>query len=209
MRAIRVLTAIATLAVAASPMARAADTQQCRAEEGLRQELVSLRQEGKTGDEATQVIAKQLMAQNPPALGLALYLEPLALEVFLLGNSPSRIVADCYRDASDRPAEIGPAALTADQRGAIGDHVRECWTRDPNHPDFAQMHVMLQVTTDAAGVARVAKVAGDDQARLGDPVFHAFAERAVRAVLDPQCANLPLPQTMLGNASVVTFRFSP
>ena len=36
-----------------------------------------------------------------------------------------------------------------------------------------------------------------------------FSERAVRAVLDPQCANLPLPQNMLGKTNVLTFRFSP
>jgi hypothetical protein len=36
-----------------------------------------------------------------------------------------------------------------------------------------------------------------------------FAERAVRAVLDPNCANLPLPQNMLGQTRVFTFRFRP
>ena len=46
-------------------------------------------------------------------------------------------------------------------------------------------------------------------ARLSDPVYRAFAERAVRAVLDPHCANLPLPQSMMGKINVLTFRFSP
>jgi hypothetical protein len=31
----------------------------------------------------------------------------------------------------------------------------------------------------------------------------------VRAVLDPQCANLPLPRALLGQNRVFTFRFSP
>jgi hypothetical protein len=101
------------------------------------------------------------------------------------------------------------AALSADQRGAIGDHVRACWTYDPGAIGVDQMRVLLQVTTDANGVARLAEVTGDDQSRLGDPVFRAFAERAVRAVLDPQCANLPLPGSMLGKVNVLTFRFSP
>jgi hypothetical protein len=47
-------------------------------------------------------------------------------------------------------------------------------------------------------VARVGEVAGNDQARLADPVFRAFAEWVWLAVLDPRCANLPLPQTLLG-----------
>jgi hypothetical protein len=71
------------------------------------------------------------------------------------------------------------------------------------------MRVLLTVTTDASGTARVADVAPDDIGRMSDPVFRAFAERARRAVLNPQCANLPLPQQMLGSAHTFTFRFSP
>ncbi len=56
---------------------------------------------------------------------------------------------------------------------------------------------------------RLAVVAGSDEARLADPVFRAFAERPGRAVLDPRCADLPLPETMLGRTDVLTFRFSP
>jgi hypothetical protein len=102
------------------------------------------------------------------------------------------------------------AALTADQRGAIGDHVRECWTIDRGALGVDKMQVMLQVTTDQAGVARMAEVAGDDRGRIAsDPVFRAFAERARRAVLDPHCASLPLPPGMMGKVNVLTFRFSP
>jgi len=55
----------------------------------------------------------------------------------------------------------------------------------------------------------LAKVTGGDVARLRDPVFRAFAERAIRAVLDPRCASLPLPRNMLGQPRTLTFRFSP
>jgi neural Wiskott-Aldrich syndrome protein len=69
---------------------------------------------------------------------------------------------------------------------------------------------MLKVTTDASGTARLAQVAPSDQGRAaGDPVFRAFAERAVRAVLDPACSNLPLPKSMMGANQTFTFRFSP
>ena len=101
------------------------------------------------------------------------------------------------------------AALSSDQRGAIGDHVRECWTYDPGALGVDTLQVLLTVTTDAAGVARSAVVADADVARLADPVFRAFAERARRAVLDPRCANLPLPPTLMGRTNVLTFRFSP
>jgi outer membrane biosynthesis protein TonB len=101
------------------------------------------------------------------------------------------------------------AALSADQRGAIGDAVRRCWTYDPGAKDVDQMRVLLTVTTDENGTARLAQVAPDDQGKLGNPVFRAFAERAIRAVLSPTCANLPLPRTSLGRTNVLTFRFSP
>ena len=69
------------------------------------------------------------------------------------------------------------------------------------------MQVMLTVRTDETGVARLAAVAPSDMGKLTDPVFRAFAERAVRAVLSAQCANLPLPRTMLGQSQTLTFRF--
>jgi hypothetical protein len=101
------------------------------------------------------------------------------------------------------------AALSVAQRGQIGDHVRECWTKDAGALDIEKQRVMLTVTTDATGVVRKAEVAGDDIGRLGDPRFRAFADRAVRAVMDVRCANLPLPHAMLGKVNVLTFRFSP
>ena len=101
------------------------------------------------------------------------------------------------------------AALSADQRGAIGDHVRACWTYDAGALGVETMQVLLTVTTDPAGVVRLAVVAGSDEARLADPVFRAFAERARRAVLDPRCASLPLPANLLGRTNVLTFRFRP
>jgi TonB family protein len=102
-----------------------------------------------------------------------------------------------------------PAVLSAAQRGAIGDHVRGCWTFDPGALGVEQMQVLLTVTTDAAGVARAAVVAGPDEPRLSDPIFREFAERARRAVLDPRCADMPLPPNLTGKTNVLTFRFSP
>ncbi len=87
--------------------------------------------------------------------------------------------------------------------------MRRCWTYDPGAKGVDQMRVMLKVTTDANGVVRQATIAPDDQGRMGDPVFRAFAERAVRAVLSPQCANLPLPQNLLGQPQQLHIPFQP
>ena len=101
------------------------------------------------------------------------------------------------------------AALSADQRGAIGDHVRECWTYDPGALGVDQMQVLLTVTTDASGVARLAEVAGADVGRLSDPVFRAL-RRAGEAL---QCSIRTAPICrcrggQLGKPSVLTFRLS-
>jgi neural Wiskott-Aldrich syndrome protein len=125
---------------------------------------------------------------------------PRALPNPLQGGAPN---------GGGNPLGNDTAALSADERGAIGDHVRACWTYDPGAPGVDQMQVLLTVTTDGSGVARVAMVAPPDVSRLSDPVFRAFAERARRAVLDPRCADLPLPPRLLGKSNELTFRFRP
>jgi hypothetical protein len=108
------------------------------------------------------------------------------------------------------PNSDDTSALSASQRGAIGDFVRRCWSTDPGMLDLDKMEVLLTVTTDGGGVVRRAVVAQDDVGRVsGNPRLRVFSERAVRAVLDPNCANLPLPQPMLGQTRVFTFRFRP
>jgi hypothetical protein len=99
--------------------------------------------------------------------------------------------------------------LTAAQRGAIGDKVRECWTKDAGALDLDKMSVQLIVTVDASGTARDAEVGPEDAGRLGDPRFRAFAERARRAVLSPRCSNLPIPPGDLGGQQKLYFRFKP
>jgi hypothetical protein len=98
--------------------------------------------------------------------------------------------------------------LSSEQRGAIGDHIRECWTKDANAAGPTNRSMTLKVTVDANNIARTAEVFGEDIGRLGDAGVRAFAERARRAVLDPRCANLPLPAALLGKVNILTIRFS-
>jgi len=108
------------------------------------------------------------------------------------------------------PQSDDTSALTAAQRGAIGDFVRRCWSTDPGMLDLDKMEVLLTVTTDGGGVVRRANVAEEDVGRVGSNMrLRVFSERAVRAVMDPNCANLPLPQSMLGQVRTFTFRFRP
>ncbi len=81
------------------------------------------------------------------------------------------------------------AQLSSAARGAIGDRIRECWTRDTGALDYDKMSAHLQITTDAGGVIRDARVT---QAGAS-PAARAFAERAVRAALRRPMRALPLP----------------
>jgi neural Wiskott-Aldrich syndrome protein len=108
------------------------------------------------------------------------------------------------------PKSNDTAALSASQRGQIGNYVRRCWTYDPGAVGVNQFQVLLDITTDASGVVRVANIAPSDKARVdANPMLRAFAERAVNAVLDPRCATLPLPPALLGAPRHLEFRFSP
>ncbi len=107
------------------------------------------------------------------------------------------------------PQGDATSQLTGDQRGAIGEAVRRCWTYDSGALGADKIRVLLTVTVDEAGVARRAIVTGDDAGRMDDPRFRAFAERAVRAVLDAQCANLPLAQDHAGAADHADFPLQP
>ena len=76
--------------------------------------------------------------------------------------------------------------------------------------DLDKMEVLLTVTTDASGVVRRADVAPQDEGRVNSNMrLRVFSERARRAVMDPNCANLPLPPNMLGQVRTFTFRFRP
>ncbi len=109
------------------------------------------------------------------------------------------------------PAGSDTAQLSKGQIGAIGEQVRECWTYDSGALGADKFAVRLKVTTDPAGVARMAVVAGEDVGRMSDPRFRAFAERAVRAVRDPRCANFAknMPTTLLGENRTFDFLFKP
>jgi hypothetical protein len=147
--------------------------------------------ENSSAMEATLLRLRQMQHQNEP---------PHARPNPRAGGQP---------DSGGNPASNDTDALSAAERGAIGAHVRECWTKDSGAMNIDKLSVVLNVVTDATGTARVANVADEDRGKLSDPVFQSFAERAIRAVEDVRCATLPLPKQMLGKVNTLKFRFSP
>ena len=61
----------------------------------------------------------------------------------------------------------------------------------------------------ADGIVRLAEVNDRDRTKLRDPTFRAFAERAMHAVRDPKCSNLPLPERDRGAIGSLHVTFKP
>ncbi len=101
------------------------------------------------------------------------------------------------------------SGLTGADRDAIGAHVRPCWNIDAGAPGVQNFNIELLVTTDATGTVREAVVAPQDQAKLSDPLQAAYANDAINAVMNYQCATLPLPSYMLGKNQTFLFDFTP
>jgi hypothetical protein len=112
-------------------------------------------------------------------------------------------------NAGGDPNSTSNALLSAADRDAIGNHVRPCWDIDGGAENINQLSVLLQVTTDTTGTVRQAQVAPADQDKMTDGTFAAFANRAIDAVMNVQCATLPLPPNMMGKIQTFTFHFSP
>ena len=102
-------------------------------------------------------------------------------------------------------------ALSDNQRKQIGAEVRRCYSEDTAARDYGTYEAKMIVTIDANGEARDAQLYPDDMARANsDPAYRAFAERAVRAVLDPVCSKLPVPPDLLGKPQqTLNIRFRP
>jgi hypothetical protein len=112
--------------------------------------------------------------------------------------------------SSPRKGPNVTGALNPGQKKAIGDEVRRCYSEDTAAKDYATYYADIEVTVDATGEVREVKLMPDSAGRAAaDFAYRAFAERAERAVLDPQCAKLPLPANILGTTAKLSFRFRP
>jgi outer membrane biosynthesis protein TonB len=101
------------------------------------------------------------------------------------------------------------SGLSSADRNAIGAHVRPCWNIDADAPGVSTFSVNLLVKTDGSGTVREAVVAPQDQSKLSDPIFNAYANDAINAVMNVTCATLPLPPAMLGSNQTFLFNFTP
>jgi outer membrane biosynthesis protein TonB len=115
------------------------------------------------------------------------------------------------KDAGGQTHGNPNGALTLGQAKTIGAFVKRCFSSEVEAKDLASYSVMLEVVVDQTGEVHEAHLAPESQPRAAqDPAYLAFSDAAIHAVLDPQCAKLPLPPNVLKQAATtLTFRFRP
>jgi hypothetical protein len=108
------------------------------------------------------------------------------------------------------PNTTANSQLSGANKNAIAAAVRPCFDVDSEAEGLGTLSVMLNVETDPTGIIRKATVADADLDKMTDPIFNAFANRAMNAVLNYQCSDLSkiLPPNMLGQNQTFLFNFT-
>jgi len=110
-------------------------------------------------------------------------------------------------DPGGDPNSTANTQLSGADKNAIGSRLHPCFHIDTGALNADSLHVLLDITTDPTGTIRVATVDPKDQDNMSNPLFYAYAQRAIAAALDVQCATLPLPKSMLGSNQNLTVEF--
>jgi hypothetical protein len=108
------------------------------------------------------------------------------------------------------PNSPANSQLSGANKNAIAAEVRPCFNVDSEAEGLGTLSVLLTVETDPTGIIRKATVADADLDKMTDPIFNAFANRAMNAVLNYQCSDLSkiLPPNMLGQNQTFIFNFT-
>jgi outer membrane biosynthesis protein TonB len=109
--------------------------------------------------------------------------------------------------ASAQPDAPLGSKLTTSEMDRIATAVERCWYDDPGARGNGQMSVVIRVWIDPDGTVQRTQIV--DQSQMSDPVWRAFAERAERAPLNPECSKLPIPPEKYEQMKVFTFTFTP
>ncbi len=99
--------------------------------------------------------------------------------------------------------------LPPDVYSTIIAHVRGCWRGYVSQLPEPRFKARLEVITDESGVVREAQLASEERPQLANPSFQSFVRAAMHSVLDPDCAQLPIPPANLGHKIAFDFVFVP
>jgi len=119
------------------------------------------------------------------------------------------LINDSVSDAASKgaPASRTGDTVTATDIDAIRSKIYKCWLLPAGAKDAKDLVVDIRMDIAQDGTVTKAEIVNKD--RMSDPYFQAAAESAQRAVLDPACNPLPLPQDKYDKWKRLTLRFNP
>jgi outer membrane biosynthesis protein TonB len=121
--------------------------------------------------------------------------DPLASLMKNLQDSVEESDSDNTDEGTAENSPDAPIAeyVTANELNALSNQLMQCWQIPIGAKDVNNMVVKIRIWVNADRTVKKAEI--EDQFRMGsDPAFRALAESAKRAVLDPICSPLDIPE---------------
>lgn len=113
--------------------------------------------------------------------------------------------------ANDGPVSGSPGIvsdkLTISEEDALRRQIEQCWNIPTGAKDAQSMIVEIRVEVNPDKTVRSAEIASNSQ--MSDPFYRAAAESAKRAILNPKCSPLMLPDGREDSWKTMTLRFNP
>jgi outer membrane biosynthesis protein TonB len=134
----------------------------------------------------------------------------------LLKNLSTKKPDDAAPTDAKAPAKPTPAAgaagvtstkLTISEEDALRRQIEQCWNVPTGARDAQNLIIELHLEINPDRTVRTAEIV--DNGRMGDPFYRAAAESARRAVLNPKCSPLALPEDKADEWHSMTMRFNP
>ncbi len=113
--------------------------------------------------------------------------------------------------ANDGPVTGSPGIvsdkLTISEEDALRRQIEQCWNIPTGAKDAQNMLVEIRVIVNPDKTVRSAEIVNNSQ--MSDPFYRAAAESAKRAILNPKCSPLMLPDGREESWKTMTLRFNP
>jgi hypothetical protein len=126
-------------------------------------------------------------------------------------DEPTPTTSESEVKANDGPVSGSPGIisdkLTISQEDALRRQIEQCWNIPAGAKDAQNMIVEVRVEVNPDKTVRSAEIVPNGQ--MSDPFYRAAAESARRAILNPKCNPLMLPDGREESWKTMTLRFNP
>ncbi len=126
----------------------------------------------------------------------------------LANNDETKPVRDGVEDS---PVDESPnisSLLNGGEMDAVRQQVMGCWLEPTGLKEGENYMVEIKVEVNPDRTIRSARVV-DSPKMHTDPFYRTLGESAVRALYNPRCSPLKLPESKYNSWRTITFRFSP